>query len=422
MNGSASECIDLRVGRVIAITPSQTIVLLERRDATGTGDLAIPLEMGTLVKLHGRVSTVYGMITGLRVPLPSLEPSEKDLRLVELELVGEIQGADGTGFFRRGVSAYPALDEPVYLASAIDLAKVYARPNTATARVGTIHQDSIVPAYILTDELLGKHFSIVGTTGSGKSCVVATILNAVIPISGLLPPRTFGNDIQAIGIARGRFTHFFQMSVEDLEKSSGFDFAIRRFDPSRSSQAQLDHAQLAHLAELVVLQPEQVAKNLLVLRADGLAKPVDFAGGSGEPRHDVGDGNGAGARRRHLDIAKRNNVPILQDALGGDRGEVEWRPCSIDRIDLSAGLELIEVAIHHDSRAAGQSYEIRQRASVVDVGVGDQQKFDVARIKAELVNRVLERLRGVGHAAIKQNVPGRRRDQIGGKPLGADII
>jgi uncharacterized protein len=180
MSGSASECIDLRVGRVIAITPSQAIVLLERRDATGTRDLAMPLEMGTLVKLHSRVSTVYGMITGLRVPLPSLEPSEKDLRLVELELVGEIRGADATGFFRRGVSAYPALDEPVYLASGADLAKVYARPNAATAQVGTIHQDTIVPAYILTDELLGKHFSIVGTTGSGKSCVVATILNAVI--------------------------------------------------------------------------------------------------------------------------------------------------------------------------------------------------------------------------------------------------
>jgi uncharacterized protein len=179
MSGTASECIDLRVGRVIAITPSQAIVLLERREANGTSDFAAPLEMGTLVKLHSRVSTVYGMITGLRVPLPSLEPSEKDLRLVELELVGEIRGAE-TGFFRRGVSAYPALDEPVYLASGADLAKVYARPHAATAQVGTIHQDTIVPAYILTDELLGKHFSIVGTTGSGKSCVVATILNAVI--------------------------------------------------------------------------------------------------------------------------------------------------------------------------------------------------------------------------------------------------
>ena len=180
MSGSSSECIDQRIGRVIAITPSQAIGLLERRDTTGATDVATPLEMGTLVKLRSRVSTVYGMVTGLRVPLPSLEPSEKDLRLVELELVGEIQGIEGTDFFQRGVSAYPALDEPVYLASGLDLAKVYARPNAATARVGTIHQDTIVPAYILTDELFGKHFSIVGTTGSGKSCVVATILDAVI--------------------------------------------------------------------------------------------------------------------------------------------------------------------------------------------------------------------------------------------------
>ena len=180
MSDSGSAFMDLRVGRVIAITPSQAVVLLERRDATGANELAMPLEMGTLVKLHSRVSTVYGMITGLRVPLPSLEPSEKDLRLVELELVGEIRGVESTGFFRRGVSAYPALDEPVYLASGADLSKVYARPNAASAQVGTIHQDTVVPAYILTDELLGKHFSVVGTTGSGKSCVVATILNSVI--------------------------------------------------------------------------------------------------------------------------------------------------------------------------------------------------------------------------------------------------
>jgi DNA helicase HerA-like ATPase len=180
MSASASECTERRVGRIVAVTPAQAIVLLERWDATGAMGPAMPLEMGTLVKLHSRVSTVYGMVTSLRVPLPNLEPSEKDLRLVELELVGEIRGAGGTGFFQRGVSAYPALDEPVYLATGADLAKVYARPDAATAQVGTIHQDTTVPAYILTDELFGKHFSIVGTTGSGKSCVVATILNAVI--------------------------------------------------------------------------------------------------------------------------------------------------------------------------------------------------------------------------------------------------
>jgi hypothetical protein len=181
MKKSECECSDAHVGRVIAITPSQAIVLLESQKVTPTGNVLVPLEVGTLVKLHSRVSVVYGMITGLRVPLPSPEPSDKDLKLVELDLVGEILDASASdGSFRRGVSAYPALDELVYRASAADLAKVYARPSSATAQVGTIHQDNAVPAYVLTDELFGKHFSIVGTTGSGKSCVVATILNAVI--------------------------------------------------------------------------------------------------------------------------------------------------------------------------------------------------------------------------------------------------
>jgi hypothetical protein len=69
--------------------------------------------MGTLVKMRTRVSIVYGMVSGLRVPLPSLEPSNKDLRLVELDLVGEIPVAGAASDFQRGVSAYPGLDEPV---------------------------------------------------------------------------------------------------------------------------------------------------------------------------------------------------------------------------------------------------------------------------------------------------------------------
>jgi uncharacterized protein len=169
-----------RVGRVIAVSASQVVGLLEH--GLEGEDQPVPMEIGTLVKMRSRVSTVYGMVTGLRVPLPGIDRSEQDLKVIEVELAGEtMHTADGTTLpFRRGVSAYPALDEAVYGAAPEDLAQVYARPSVATARVGTIHQDSAVPAYILTDELFGKHFSIVGTTGSGKSCVVATILGAVI--------------------------------------------------------------------------------------------------------------------------------------------------------------------------------------------------------------------------------------------------
>ena len=173
---------DVRIGRIIAVSASQAVALLERCDPSRASERDWPVEMGALVKMQTRVSTVYGMVSGLRVPLPNLSPSDQELKVIELELAGEtLREENGDqGAFRRGVSAHPALDEPVYLASPADLAQVYARPSVATARIGTLHQDSAVPAYILTNELFGKHFSIVGTTGSGKSCVVATILSAVI--------------------------------------------------------------------------------------------------------------------------------------------------------------------------------------------------------------------------------------------------
>jgi hypothetical protein len=171
-----------RIGRIIAVSAAQVIALLQPRMADGALLPALALEMGSLVKIRTRASTVYGMVSGLRVPLPSLAAMDDELKIVEIELLGEqTHGPDNELHpFRRGVSIFPALEDPVDLASPDDIAEVYAPPQVATAPVGTIHQDTTVTAYLLLDDLLGKHFSIVGTTGSGKSCAVATILRAVI--------------------------------------------------------------------------------------------------------------------------------------------------------------------------------------------------------------------------------------------------
>src|SRR5204862_1066538 len=145
---------EIRVGRIIAVSASQAVALIEKCDAMVAPDRSWPVEMGALVKIHTRVSTVYGMVSGLRVPLPNLAPSDQELKVVELELAGEtmFEPNGDPGPFRRGVSAHPALDEPVYLASPAHLSLAYARPSGATARIGTLHQDSAVPAYILTNQ------------------------------------------------------------------------------------------------------------------------------------------------------------------------------------------------------------------------------------------------------------------------------
>jgi uncharacterized protein len=163
-----------RVGRAIAVSASRATVLLDRQGVA-------PLEIGSFVKMRTRLGTAYAMVSRLEVTGPGLAPSDRECKIAEIEFAGETGDADGDiGAFQRGTSAYPRLDDPVWLATAADLQKIYARPEAATAAIGSIHQDAAVPAYILTDELLGKNFSIVGSTGAGKSCLVAGILAAVL--------------------------------------------------------------------------------------------------------------------------------------------------------------------------------------------------------------------------------------------------
>jgi DNA helicase HerA-like ATPase len=179
MDGASLRTVDgTRIGRVIAVSAAQVIVLMETGAAGAVPAEAI--EMGALVKLETRRSTVFGMVSALRVPLPSLSAPDDDLKIAEVELLGEMLSGSGQDGFQRGVSVFPAIEAPVYLATHDDLAQIYAPHGTASVPVGTIYQASSVPAYLRIDDLMGKHFSIVGTTGSGKSCAVATILRAVI--------------------------------------------------------------------------------------------------------------------------------------------------------------------------------------------------------------------------------------------------
>ena len=82
--------------------------------------------------------------------------------------------------FRRGISSYPSLGDTVYRASRSELSKAYACDSDTSIRVGHIQQDPSIPAMIKIDEMLGKHFAVLGTTGTGKSCTVALILRRIL--------------------------------------------------------------------------------------------------------------------------------------------------------------------------------------------------------------------------------------------------
>jgi DNA helicase HerA-like ATPase len=168
------------IGRIVAVSGSQVVMLL-RSEEPGDEGSAEKLQIGALVKVPSATSAVYGLVSGLSIPIPAVR-NEPEHRIVELELVGEAvpEGAEGRPVFRRGVSVFPGLGDRVLPAGKEDLQLVYTRTGVATVRIGAIYQDRSLPAALVIDDLLGKHFAVVGTTGSGKSCAVALILGAIL--------------------------------------------------------------------------------------------------------------------------------------------------------------------------------------------------------------------------------------------------
>ncbi len=171
-----------RVGRIVAVTGAHAVILIDAEDSsTQAGQQKSP-EIGTLLKVDTLKSISLCMVSALSSPMPSHSKDDKELRIIEVEFIGELP-KDERGMamgFRRGISCYPSLGDIVFRANKHELEKAYACDADTAIRVGHITQDSGIPAMIKIDEMLGKHFAILGTTGTGKSCTVALILRRIL--------------------------------------------------------------------------------------------------------------------------------------------------------------------------------------------------------------------------------------------------
>ncbi len=173
---------DRSIGRIVSVTGSKAIVLL---DGAASAKLASPgsrPEMGTLLAIEQTSTVVLAIVSALSVPVPAQRDGESEIWIAELGLVGELwHGKEGKpGAFNRGVTVYPALGDRVRVASKAELQLAFCGDGKSAVRVGCIRQDATIPAMVKVDDLLGKHFAILGTTGTGKSCTTALILRSIL--------------------------------------------------------------------------------------------------------------------------------------------------------------------------------------------------------------------------------------------------
>lgn len=173
---------DPTVGRIVSVTGAKAIVMLDGSVKTPGLSKDERPEMGTLLAIDTANTIVLAIVSALSVPVPAHREGDQEVWIAELGLCGELWKDDSgsASSFNRGVTIYPSLGDRARMATNEELRLAFCGEGRAAVRVGALRQDSTIPALVGVDDLLGKHFAILGTTGTGKSCTTALILRSIL--------------------------------------------------------------------------------------------------------------------------------------------------------------------------------------------------------------------------------------------------
>ncbi|MCO5128988.1 MAG: DUF87 domain-containing protein [Xanthobacteraceae bacterium] len=163
-------------GRIISVGGSQARAgLYAGSNTTPEGARAT---VGRFVSIGCAGAVIVAIITG--VTSEHVQEDGAYYAFASIDLLGEFYGDPQQPRFRRGVTTYPTIDDPVSLISTQELRAIYAPKGHDQINIGTLQQDPSVVAYVDVEEMLNKHFAVFGSTGVGKSTGVSMLLNEIL--------------------------------------------------------------------------------------------------------------------------------------------------------------------------------------------------------------------------------------------------
>ncbi|GHA83885.1 ATPase [Algimonas arctica] len=172
----------IEVGRILNVGSAEAIISINK-SVIRDNKLSIA-QIGTMLKILTSDSIVVGMVSSLKIGSSDTEGMADGCHAT-LNILGEISTNATTREtkFNRGVRTFPVLGEAVYTMSATDLQIIFSKETSPCIEIGRLQQDNSIIANVRIDDMLSKHFAIIGSTGSGKSCTVALILQAILSAS-----------------------------------------------------------------------------------------------------------------------------------------------------------------------------------------------------------------------------------------------
>ncbi|MBI3189273.1 MAG: DUF853 family protein [Ignavibacteriales bacterium] len=118
--------------------------------------------IGSIISLHD---------SGLGAP----ERNFSGKRFLVIQPLGTLKN----GKFERGVTALPVIGSPIYSTTGKDLEAVFSTYRAHNFSLGPLSLFDKEQLYIDPNKFFGKHIAVFGSTGSGKSYTVSTIIQKV---------------------------------------------------------------------------------------------------------------------------------------------------------------------------------------------------------------------------------------------------
>jgi len=163
-------------GQIISVRGSQARAGLYATNKMSPAEARATV--GRFVSIRCADSTIVAIIT--EVTSEHLSEPDKFFACASVDLLGEIITDPQRQRFQRGVTSYPAINDCVSLITNQELRTIYAPTGTDQINIGALQQDPSVTAYVNVEEMLNKHFAVLGSTGVGKSTGVSLLLNEIL--------------------------------------------------------------------------------------------------------------------------------------------------------------------------------------------------------------------------------------------------
>lgn len=167
------------IGTVTSVNSSTVSAVLGNGTNGRTAGEASAGRLGTFVTIPEGALTIVGMVSSVRTDARRQEGGSDRHgsadRIMDIQLIGTVR----EGAFTRGLSTYPAIGAPVIGADSGHLKSIFSAYRAQEFSFGVLPQLDRERLYVDPNRFFSKHIALFGSTGSGKSCTAASILQKV---------------------------------------------------------------------------------------------------------------------------------------------------------------------------------------------------------------------------------------------------